>query len=95
MALEIVRQNVAANSVVSPVGVEVVAEKRGAYRGESVRSTGENSKLAHAGKQMGASEALQTDKMSLMRRQVRQGASTNFQATARIAESQLPAVSWR
>ena len=86
MALETIRQNIAVNNVISPVGSEVMAEKRGAYRGETVRSSGENSKISNASKQLGLKEALNTDLASLKQKTIKQGQGTHPKALARASE---------
>ena len=86
MALETVRQNIAVNNVISPVGSEIAAEKRGAYRGETVRSSGENSKISNAGKQLGLKEALNTDVATLKQKTIKQGQGTHPKALARASE---------
>lgn len=83
---EVLRQNVAAFNVISPVGVEVMQEARGTYRGENVATSSESSKLADAAEELGMSVAHRADKRTLAQREVRQGAGTNLEALARIAD---------
>lgn len=85
-SLESIRQTIATNNVISPVGVEVMAEVRGDYRGESVVVSSESSKLADAAEEIGMSVAHRADKKTLGQREVRQGRGTNLEALARIAD---------
>jgi type III secretion system YopN/LcrE/InvE/MxiC family regulator len=83
---EVVRQNIAAFNVISPVGAEVMQEARGAYRGEEVVASSESSKLADAAEELGMSVAHRADKRTLAQREVRQGSGANLEALARIAD---------
>lgn len=85
-SLESIRQTIATQTVVSPVGTEVMAEVRGDYRGEAVMVQSESSKLADAAEELGMSVAHHSDKKSLGQREVRQGRGTNLEAIARIAD---------
>lgn len=88
-SLESVRSNVATQSVVSPVGVEVTStQRRGSYRGESVKSTQENSKLSKASEEVRASSgpSAKVDLRTAYVRSMRQGQATSSQAMSRIAE---------
>ena len=84
--LETVRQHIAVNNVISPVGSEVVAERQGSYRGEVVRTSAENAKISQAAGDYAVSEALRTNLRTLGQRTVRQGQGTHMRATARIAD---------
>lgn len=83
---EVVRQNIAAFNVISPVGAEVMQEARGSYRGQVVAASSESSKLADAAEELGMSVAHRADKRTLGQRTLRQGAGTSFQALSRIAD---------
>lgn len=83
---EVVRQNIAAFNVISPIGAEVMRESNGAYRDQAVKPSSEASKLADAAEELGMSVAHRADRRTLGQRQVRQGAGTNLQALARIAD---------
>lgn len=88
-SLESVRSNVATQSVVSPVGVEVTSsQRRGSYRGESVKSTQENSKLSRASDEARSTggPSAKIDLRTAHVRSMRQGQATSSQATSRIAE---------
>ncbi|KPL52136.1 MULTISPECIES: HrpJ domain-containing protein [Hyphomicrobiales] len=84
--LESIRQTIATENVISPVGVEVMREVRGEYRGERVATTDEASKLSDAAEEIGMSVAHRADKKSLGQREVRQGRGANLEALARIAD---------
>ena len=86
VSLEVTRQSIATQNVVSPVGVEIVAERTGSYRGEKVTNSRENSKISQAGPGASTSEAVRADPRSLQQRVVRQGQATSLQANARIAD---------
>lgn len=85
-ALETLRQNVAALSATSPVGVEIMREARGDYRGETVQASSAASKLQDAAEEIGMSVAHRADRRSLGQRQVRQGQGATFDSLARIAD---------
>lgn len=85
-AIETLRQNIAALNVTSPIGAEVAKDIRGDYRGESVRTSSEASKLQDAAEELGMSVAHRADKRSLDRREVRQGQGASLEALARIAD---------
>ena len=81
-AIETLRQNIAALNVTSPIGAEVAKDIRGDYRGESVRTSSEASKLQDAAEELGMSVAHRADKRSLDRREVRQGQGASLEALA-------------
>ncbi|WP_062012835.1 HrpJ domain-containing protein [Aureimonas sp. AU4] len=85
-AIETTRQNVAALSATSPVGAEVMRAVQGNYRGETVETSSEASKLEDAKEEIGMAVAHRADKKTLGQRQVRQGQGANLQAIARIAD---------
>lgn len=84
--IETLRQNVAALNVTSPVGAEIAKDIRGDYRGESVATSSEASKLQDAAEELGMSVAHRADKRTLERRDLRQGQSASLDALARIAD---------
>jgi type III secretion system YopN/LcrE/InvE/MxiC family regulator len=86
-SIEIARQSVAAYNVVSPVGAPIVAERQGAYRGETVRPTTENTQISTAAGTRGLSvqSALQSNLATLAQRVIAQGQATDPEATARTA----------
>ncbi|MDO1583194.1 HrpJ domain-containing protein [Rhizobium oryzicola] len=85
-AIETLRQNVATQSVVSPVGTEVMEEVRGSYRGERVEVSSVESQLEDAKEEIGMSVAHRADKRTLGQREIRQGRGSNINALARIAD---------
>ncbi|MGV8939897.1 MAG: HrpJ domain-containing protein [Allorhizobium sp.] len=85
-AIETLRQNVAAQSVVSPVGAQVMDEARGSYRGEKVQSSSIASQLEDAKEEIGMAVSHRADRRTLGRREVRQGRGASLQALARIAD---------
>lgn len=85
-AIETLRQNVAAQNVVSPVGTQVMEEARGSYRGEKVEASSISSQLEDAKEEIGMSVSHRADKRSLGQREVRQGRGANIEALARIAD---------
>lgn len=84
--LESVRQTIAEHTITSPVGVEVMREVRGDYRGQGVQTTSESSKLSDAAEEIGMSVAHRADRKTLGQREVRQGQGTMLNAIARIAD---------
>lgn len=86
LSLEVTRQSIATQNVASPIGVEIVAERTGNYRGENVRNSRENSKISQAAPGTTSSNAVKADPRTLQQRVVRQGQATNLHATARIAD---------
>lgn len=86
-AIETLRQNVAAQSVISPVGAEVMdAVRGGSYRGEQVEASSSSSQLEDAKEEIGMSVSHRADRRSLGQREVRQGRGANLEALARIAD---------
>lgn len=85
-SVETLRQNIAALNVTSPVGAEIAREQQGNYRGETVTTSSDASKLQDAAEELGMAVAHRADKRSLDRREVRQGQGANLAALARIAD---------
>jgi len=84
-SLEMLRQTLAANAVVSPVGVEVAATQQGSYRGQIVTRSDLGSKLANASRTQTLGMKTR-DLHSVHLRMLRRGQGTNLEATARIAD---------
>lgn len=84
--LESVRQTLTEHTITSPVGVEVMKEVRGDYRGQQVETTSEASKLSDAAEEIGMSVAHRADKKTLGQREIRQGQGSMLNAIARIAD---------
>lgn len=82
-ATEITRQNLAAANVSSPVGVEVMEEVHGQYRGQQVQITSDASKLANEAEEVGMAIASRADRRSLGQRDIRAGRGTSAEALAR------------
>ena len=87
-SLESIRSTVTAQTVTSPVGVEVMANRRGTYRGEGVRASSENSKLnaPSPSTESRISNAGRMDARSLQIKQARQGQAAHSNALSRIAD---------
>lgn len=87
-AIETARQGIATYNVTSPVGAPIVAERQGAYRGETVRSASENSRISVAAstRSISVQSALKNDLATLAQRSVAQGQATDPEANARVAE---------
>ncbi|WP_294641458.1 HrpJ domain-containing protein [uncultured Aureimonas sp.] len=85
-AIETTRQNLAALAVTSPVGAEVTRAAQGDYRGQTVETSSETSKLEDAKEEIGMAVAHRSDKRTLGQRQVRQGQGAHLEAIARIAD---------
>ena len=77
---------IATNNVISPVGVEIVAEVSGQYGGEEVHGASESEKLADAAEELGMSTSERHDRKSIEERSVRMGRGANLEALARIAD---------
>lgn len=84
--IETLRQNIAALNVTSPTGAEVASEIRGDYRGEKVVTSSQASKVQDAAEELGMSVAHRANKLTLNRREVRQGQGASLEALARIAD---------
>ncbi len=86
IASEITRQSVADFNVISPVGVEVMDEVRGTYRGETVQVSTEASKLADAAEEVGMAIASRGDRRALGQRNVRSGRGASLESVANLKD---------
>lgn len=89
--VEIARQNIAANAVASPIGVEVVAAQQGNFHGEHVTPKNLSSRLTAANKNATAASKSR-DLHSLQMKMLKKGRGTNLEASARVIdfEEKLP-----
>jgi type III secretion system YopN/LcrE/InvE/MxiC family regulator len=89
---EITRQNVADFNVISPVGVEVMDEARGHYRGETVTVSSAESQVANAAEEIEMAVAGRADRRSLGQRDVRPGRGGSLETVSSLKKyyDQLP-----
>jgi hypothetical protein len=80
-SLETVRQTIAINNPISPRGAEDFAERLGSYRGETVRTSAQNSQISPAAKDVSVLSKLKTNLATLAQRSFRQGQATTMLAT--------------